>query len=156
MLLYLLKHSRPDLSNVVQELSKGMDGAGLEHWKDMLRVIKYVLHTESYGLKMCPNAEHTWELRGLSDSDFASDKEKRVSTFGYVVYFNGIPVAWRSKVQRSIVLSTTEAEYIAVAEVVKEIKFIIQVMESIGIKPNIQSTYTLITWQRYLCQTIEL
>ena len=52
-----------------------------------------------------------WALKALSDSDFASDKETRISVFGYIIYFCGIPIAWRSKGMKSVVLSTTEAEY---------------------------------------------
>jgi intein-encoded DNA endonuclease-like protein len=35
---------------------------------------------------------------------------------------------------KSVVLSTTEAEYVAVSEVVKELKFVIQVLQSMEIK----------------------
>ena len=35
---------------------------------------------------------------------------------------------------RSVVLSTTEAEYVAISEVVKEIKFIYQLLESMDVK----------------------
>ena len=35
---------------------------------------------------------------------------------------------------KSVVLSTTEAEYVAVSEVVKEIKFLYQFLMSMGIK----------------------
>ena len=45
MLLYLIKHSRPDISNAVRELTKVLDGATQAHWKAMIRVIKYVLDT---------------------------------------------------------------------------------------------------------------
>ena len=69
----------------------------------------------------------------LSDSDFASDKETRISVFGYVIYFCGIPIAWRSKRMKSVVLSTTEAEYMALSEVVKELKFIVQLLQTMNI-----------------------
>ena len=52
-------------------------------------------------------------LKALSDSDFASDKETIISVFGYIIYFCGIPIAWQSKGMKSVVLSTTEAEYMA-------------------------------------------
>jgi Reverse transcriptase (RNA-dependent DNA polymerase) len=46
-LLYLLKHSRPDISNCVRELSKVMDGANLAHQKMLHRAIKFVDHTKN-------------------------------------------------------------------------------------------------------------
>ena len=54
MLLYLVKHSRPDIANVVRELSKVMDGATPAAIKEMKRVIKFVLDTRHYGLKIEP------------------------------------------------------------------------------------------------------
>jgi hypothetical protein len=42
MSLYLIKYSRPDLANVVRELSKFMYGANLAAYKEMLRVVKFV------------------------------------------------------------------------------------------------------------------
>ena len=71
-----------------------------------------------------------WALKALSDSDFASDKETRINVFGYIIYFCGIPIAWRSKGMKSVVLSTTEAEYMAQSEVVKELKFIAQLLQT--------------------------
>ena len=60
-----------------------------------------------------------WALKALSDSDLANDKETGISIFGYIIYFCGIPIACRSKGKKSVVLSTTKAEYMAMSEVVK-------------------------------------
>ena len=70
-----------------------------------------------------------WKLEALSDSDFAIDKDTRYSVYGYI-----IPVAWKSKSMKSVVLSTTEAKYVAVSEVVKEIKVLYQMLRSMEIK----------------------
>ena len=49
-------------------------------------------------------------------------------------FFCGVPVAWKSKSMKSVVLSTTEAEYVAVSEVVKEIKVLYRMLRSMEIK----------------------
>jgi hypothetical protein len=134
ILLYLTKHSRPEISNAVRELSKVMDGATPGQFKEMTRVVKYVLDTKTKGLKLELNTKQQgWYLEGLSDSDFATDKDTRISVTGYIVYFCGIPVAWRSRSQRGVTLSTSESELVACSELIKEIKFIIQVLTSVGI-----------------------
>ena len=74
-----------------------------------------------------------WKLEALSDSDFANDKDTRSSVYGYIIYLCGIPAVWKSKSMKSVVLSTTEAEYLAVSEVVKEIKFLFQMLSSMEI-----------------------
>ena len=78
-----------------------------------------------------------WKLEALSDSDFANDKDTRYSVYGYINYFCGVPVAWKSKSMKSVVLSTAEAEYVAVSEVVKEIKFLYQMLRSMGINVSL-------------------
>ena len=121
-LLYLTKHSRLDICNPVRELSKTMDAPAPVHLKEMYKVIRHVLSTKGYGLKFELRIFMIkWALKALSDSDFASDKETRISVFGYIICFCGIPIAWRSKGMKSVVLSTTEAEYMALSEVVKEL-----------------------------------
>ena len=83
----------------------------------------------------CPTKSAIQALEGaLSDSDFANDKDKRYSVYGYIIYFCGVPVAWKSKSMKSVSLSTTEAEYVAVSEVVKKIKFLYQMLRSMEIK----------------------
>ena len=81
-----------------------------------------------------------WALKALSDSDFASDKETRISVFGYIIYFCGIPIAWRSKGMKSVVLSTAEVEYMALSEVVKELKFIVQLLQTMNIEVELPIT----------------
>ena len=56
-LLYLVKYSRPDIANAVRELSKGMQEPSLSHMKELKRVLKFVLGTKNYGIKMEPNVK---------------------------------------------------------------------------------------------------
>ena len=111
-----------------------MDAPAPVHLKEMYKVIRFVLSTKVYGLKFELRKDKKWALKALSDSDFASDKETRISVFGYIIYFCGIALAWRSKGMKSVVLSTTEAEYMALSEVVKELKFIVQLLQTMNIE----------------------
>jgi Reverse transcriptase (RNA-dependent DNA polymerase) len=134
MLLYLVKHSRPDIANSVRELSKVADGATEMHWKALLRVIKYVLSTENHGLKIKPTLTESFYMEGISDSEYAGDKDNRISVYGYVLYFCGAPIAWKSKAGKSVTLSSTEAEYVASSEIAKEAIFVKNLLDSIGIE----------------------
>jgi hypothetical protein len=85
MLLYLVKHSRPDISNAVRELTKVLDGATNAHWKSLIRTIKFVLDTRLYALKLSPFTRNgSLFLHGYSDSEFAGDRETRKSVFGFI------------------------------------------------------------------------
>ena len=134
-MLYLTKHSRPDITNPLRELSKSMDGASMAQVTDMQRVINCVLETKTLGLRMVPTfKDDIWKLEARSDRDFSNDKDTQYSVYGYIIYYCGIQVPWKSKSMKSVVLSTTEAEYVAVSEVVKEIKVLYQILRSMEIK----------------------
>ena len=148
MLLYLQKHSRPDISNATRELSKCLTKATMLHYKELLRVMKFVVQTKDLGLRLKvestskllkepevnnPKMIH-WYLVAFPDASFASDKDNRHSITGFVIYFCGAPISWKSKIQRSVTTSSTESEYIAIADVVKEIMYIRNLLRSIGIQ----------------------
>ena len=130
-MLYLTKQLRLDITNTVRWLLKSMDGASKLQLRELRRDAKFVLATKD--LRLCIVATMSngiWWLEALSDSDFATDKETRISVYGYIVFLCGVPIAWKSKSMKSVVFSTTEAAYVAVSEVVKEIKFLYQLLIS--------------------------
>ena len=82
-----------------------MDAPAPAHLKEMYKLIRFVLSTKDYGLKFkLIKSIRKWLLKALGGSDFASDKEPRISVFGYDICFCGIPIAWRSKGMKSVVL----------------------------------------------------
>ena len=101
----------------------------------MLRVVKYVMDTKDRGLKIAPTGEELeWELIVFSDSDWAGDKDNRRSVGGYMIFLNGVLIAWRSKLQKVVSLSSAEAEFYACAEAVKEVPFIVQILRFLGVE----------------------
>ncbi len=61
------------------------------------------------------------EMNAYSDADWAGDRSDRRSTSGFVLMLNGGVVSWRLQKQRCVALSSTEAEYVALAESTKAI-----------------------------------
>jgi hypothetical protein len=88
MLLYLTKYSRPDISNIVQELSKCMDSATWGAYNGFLRVIKSVIDTKTFDLKVQPKLDNNlgWDLKIFCDSNWAGDPETRVSVTEFIIY----------------------------------------------------------------------
>jgi Reverse transcriptase (RNA-dependent DNA polymerase) len=127
ILLYLIKYSRPDIAN--------MDGANLAAYKEMLRVIKFVLDTKEYCLKLAPELENEeWDMVSYSDCDWAGNPDSRISVTGFVIYLLGAPICWRSKGQKGVTLSSSEAEYVAMSETVKQIRFIYYLLPGMGVQ----------------------
>ena len=140
MLLHLVKHTRPDIANAVREQSKSLKSPGDVAFSALLRLIKFALDTRNFCLKFEPvlmkdeNGNWVWTIVAHSDSDNGTDPETRMCICGFILYFMGVPVSWRSKSAKSVTLSSSEAEFVALSEAAKEIKFVCQVLESMGIK----------------------
>ena len=97
-MLYLTKHSRPNITNPVRELSKSKDGASMAHVTEMHTVMNFVLEMKTLGFMMVPIFnDGIWKLEALSDSDFANDKDTRYSVYGFIIHFCGIQ--WCGKVK---------------------------------------------------------
>lgn len=89
VLLHLVKFSRPDIANAIRELSKKMDKPTPAPYKEIKRVIKYIIDIKDYGLKMCPiplNEDRKLEVILYSDSDWAGDKEIRKLVTEYCIF----------------------------------------------------------------------
>jgi hypothetical protein len=124
-LLNLVKYSRQDIANCARELSKFMDRAGYNHWKVLLKTIRYCQVTKDHNIQIFTiEKEKRVKLEVYCDSDYAMDKETIRSVTGYVIFMDGSPIS----------LSTTEAEYVALSEATRELKFIHQVLMIMGFK----------------------
>jgi len=105
-------------------------------FKELKRVIKFVLDTKEYGLKIKPminDANDAWSIMVFSDSNYARDAETCVSVTGFCIFLLRVPICWQRKGQRSVTLSLSKAKYVALSEAAKEVKFVAQVMMSMGI-----------------------
>ncbi|GJS26881.1 retrotransposon protein, putative, ty1-copia subclass [Tanacetum coccineum] len=60
------------------------------------------------------------DVDGFVDADYAKDPDKGRSITGYVFMVHGCVVSWKATLQHVVALSTTEAEYMALTEAVKE------------------------------------
>ena len=80
---------------------------------------------------------------GYTDASFQSDKDDSKSQSGFVFMINGGDVTWKSSKQETVVDSTTEAEYIAASEAVKEGVWIRNFLIELGVFPNASSPLNL-------------
>ena len=118
-LLFLAMISRPDIAYSVGVASRFLDNHDDSHWHAVKRILRYLKETQNFGLLFHRERESD-ALVGYSDADYAADIDTRRSTTGYVFMMNGGCIAWSSKRQATVSLSTTEAEFIAASEATKE------------------------------------
>eukprot|EP01119_Soliformovum_irregulare_P002841 TRINITY_DN1309_c0_g2_i1.p1 TRINITY_DN1309_c0_g2~~TRINITY_DN1309_c0_g2_i1.p1 ORF type:complete len:1074 (-),score=203.85 TRINITY_DN1309_c0_g2_i1:206-3268(-) len=108
-LIYLAVVTRPDIAFAVYKCAQTMAGPTIADWNAAKRILRYLSTRATWG----PTYSGSQPLHGYSDADWAGDMETRRSTTGYVFLNNGAAISWNSRKQRSIALSTTEAEYVA-------------------------------------------
>eukprot|EP00961_Rhodomonas_salina_P056753 762567-Rhodomonas_salina.1 len=78
-------------------------------------------------------------LFGYSDATWGNDPETRRSVSGYVFLLNGTAVSWKSKLEHTVVLSSSEAEYQALARAAQEAAYLRQLLKDLG-APQLEQT----------------
>lgn len=117
-LMYLATISRPDIAHAISQLSQFNSHPHREHMSAAKHVLRY-LKSHRFSLTFDDDSG----LSCYSDADWGSNVIDRKSYSGYVLFFAGGPIAWESKKQDIVALSSMEAEYIAMCQAVKEISF---------------------------------
>jgi len=127
MLTYLAGSTRPDIQFAVHQTSRFCNDPRASHGKAIKRIGRYLKRTRDKGLTFTPNSMNGFE--DWADADFAGAwnlKESRclrsvLSRSGYVIKYASYPIAWSSKLQSEIALSTTEAEYISLSTSLRDL-----------------------------------
>ncbi|UYV65269.1 hypothetical protein LAZ67_3003763, partial [Cordylochernes scorpioides] len=100
-------------------------------WEAVKRIFKYLVGTTEYGI-MYQKGHKVGVLESFSDADFAGDPETRRSTSGVVCKLAGGAISWLSQKQRSVSLSTTEAELVAASNTAKEVIWLNRIFSKIS------------------------
>ncbi|KAH9687881.1 Integrase catalytic domain-containing protein [Citrus sinensis] len=151
-LMYAMVLIRPDISHVVSVVSRYMATPGNEHWKAVKWIMRYLSGTLSCGLVYGKNKGSCEGLLGFVDSDYAGDLDRRRSLTGYMFLFNGCLVNWKATLQYVVALSTTEAEYTAATEAVKEALWLQGLMRELGVKKKTVTVYCDSSSALHLCR----
>src|SRR4051812_546770 len=127
--MYAMIRTCPDIAYSVGATSVYNANPGEMHWKAVKRVIRYLKGTRNSTLEYRHGAN---PLEGYADADWAGSIDNRKSTTGYVFTLHGGAITWNSKKQPTVALSTTEAEYMALGQVTKEVIWLKKFLAEIG------------------------
>lgn len=133
-LMYAMVGSRPELAYAVGLVCRYMGKPGKDHWLAVKWIMQYIRGALKTNLTF--TKEDNFKVKGYCDSDYASDLDKRRSITGYVFTVGGNTVSWRSVLQKVVALSTTEAEYMALSESVREALWLKGICEEMGFKQD--------------------
>ena len=159
-LLYISLTTRPDISTATGILSRFMACPGRAHCEAAKQVVSYLVGTKHMGLiyrrsgSSIPVAYgharvnnhardgdvHNSTFTTYADADLANDATTRRSVSGYCIVLHGGIIAWQSKLQTTVSLSTAEAETLAATDACKQIIHFRLFLRELGRKqigPNI-------------------
>lgn len=130
-LLYISTNTRPDIAIATSILGRKVTKPTRMDWNEAKRVLRYLKGTINHGLYLQPNG---FDIEVYVDSDWAGDAIDRKSNSGYIFKFGNSLIEWKSHKQQCVSLSSTEAEYIALAECCQQLLWIIKLTNSFGIE----------------------
>ncbi|GKC73516.1 hypothetical protein Tco_1119399, partial [Tanacetum coccineum] len=113
--------TRPYIAHTVGVASRFMFNPRKEHWEAVKWLLRYLKGTSKATL--CFSIKEV-VLEGFTDLDYGGFLDSGKSTTGYVFTVGGITVSWMSRIQKYVVMSTTEAEYMAIVKAGKELRMV--------------------------------
>jgi hypothetical protein len=152
MLNYLCG-TRPELLFAVHQCARFGVDPKLSHERAIQRIIRYLKRTPKDGIILRPDT--TRGLQCYVDADFAGswssadadDVSSVYSRTGYVIMYAGCPIIWVSNLQTEIALSTTEAEYIALSQAMRDVIPFVGLVEELSSVFHLVSETPTVQWK---------
>ncbi|KAF6212808.1 hypothetical protein GE061_010517 [Apolygus lucorum] len=116
-LSYLMNNSRPDISAAVNYYSQFQNCATEDEWKGLKRILRYLKKTADIGLFYPKSGQAKLEI--YADADWANGSDRK-SNSGNLFQVFGSTIAWSSRKQSVVALSSTEAELLSLTSATTE------------------------------------
>jgi uncharacterized protein YqfB (UPF0267 family) len=123
-LMYAANTTRVDIAFSVNSLARHVNAPKSHHMQAAKRIVRYLLRTAKYSLIFGRDSSTAPIIEGWCDADWATAKSDRRSVTGTLVKVFGSVVAWQSKRQHTVSLSSCESEYQAISALLCEVKWI--------------------------------
>eukprot|EP00924_Labyrinthula_sp_SR-Ha-C_P014917 maker-scaffold_9-augustus-gene-2.0-mRNA-1 protein AED:0.20 eAED:0.20 QI:0/0/0/1/0/0.5/2/0/523 len=131
-LTYVSETIRPDIAFAVNRLAVFGNCPTKKHLNAAKRVLRYLSQTKdlgttikSFGKKLC--------IEVFSDASWGNVPDG-TSKDGYIILINSIPISWKSRKQKKVAKSTTEAETIALARALSTLVWITTLIKFLKMK----------------------
>ena len=140
-LIYLSLSTRPDIAHAVNKLSRFLSNPGQNHMNATKHVLRYLRGHSDMGLTYHGKlGSSEIEMSIYCDADWTNDKDERKSTSGYMIFLNDCPIVWTSKKQKTVALSSAEAEYMAMSNAAQEMLWLLGFLKEIQMKIKLPVT----------------
>ena len=121
--------TRPDITFAVNQVCQFLQVPTDVHMTVVKRIIRYLKGTISYECGFSPS---TLQLRAFCDADWAGCPSDRRSTHGFYVFLGANPISWCSRKQTVVARSSTEAEYMSLANTATKLCWVQSLIKELG------------------------
>ena len=96
----------------------------------------FFVNNSNYKAFIPPESAHVNTVYGYSDSDWANDVSNRKSVSGAAIILAGGSIVYKTILQRTVTLSSTEAEFYTLTETGKLVLYVHMVLSNIGLEQS--------------------
>ena len=121
--------SRPDIACTTSVLQRYQSAPRRSHQQGAKHVMRYLKETKNLGIRYSGGPV---QLSAAVDTSWADDVDAAESQFGWVVFLCGGIVSWKSGLMRCTATSSTEAEYVGLADLVCELLYLTSLLDEMG------------------------
>ena len=118
--LIYLSHTRPNISYAIGSVARYMQDPEVAHFQAAKKILRYLSRTVAYGL-LLDSRSNNYTLSSYTDADWGRDVDTRRSVSGILHNLGNTSIAWSSKLQPTVSLSSTEAEYRVLTDTAKDV-----------------------------------
>ena len=139
---------RFDISYAVSTLSRHLMRPNKKVIHEARRVVRYLRDTRDFCIRWSSSPEYVAEEMhnvawGAVDASYAACPLTRRSHGGWLVFMNGGAISWKSGLQPLVTMSSCEAEFVSLCNLILEVRYIRMLLEELG---HAQGDSTLI-WE---------
>ena len=137
-IMYAMLCTRPDVAYSISVTSRYQQNPGEAHWVVVKNILKYLRRTKELFL-VYGGSINEIGITSYTDASFQTDRDDFRSQSGYVFTLNGGAVSRRSSKQDTIADPTTQAEYIAASDAIKEAVWLKNFITDLRVVPSISN-----------------
>ena len=137
MLLYLLTNTRPDIAYAVSQVVHFGSNPKQSHASTIKMIARYLAGTADKGTIFTPNDNFKIDcyvdanFTGLHGQESENNPLSARSRTGYILFFCGCPLLWKSQLQIKMALSTFHVEYMALSVAMRQLIVVQRVLQSL-------------------------
>ena len=134
---FLSGSTRPDIAYATHRCARFSKDPRQCHENALKKIVRYLKKTADKGMIITPDRSKGLECYVDAsfcegwNPDVIDDPTNCYSRTGYVIRLFGCPIIWVSKLQTEITLSTTESEYVALSQAMRDVIPLLEVLNHI-------------------------